>query len=81
MTARVTRLSWTEAEIARLEELSSKGASVLRAAAALNRSTASVKRVATLHGLRLAGIRETKAAVRALDPEAAFAATYRRVRY
>jgi orotate phosphoribosyltransferase len=74
MTARMTRLSWTDAEITRLRELSAKGASVVRAAAALNRTTNSVKRASRLHGIQLVGQRELKAAIRALDSKGALSA-------
>jgi hypothetical protein len=72
MTARPTSRSWTEADIARLRELSAKGASLTRAAAALNRKTNSVAKIARMHGISLAGTRQLKAAIRALDPKAAF---------
>lgn len=72
MTARVTRISWTDADIARLKELSAKNASAVRAAAALNRSLSSVKRMAKIHGLHLTGTRQMRAAIRALDSKAAF---------
>ena len=70
--AHVTSKSWTEADFAKLRELSAKGASVTRAAAALNRSVTSVVKAAKLHGITLARTRQLKAAIRALDPEAAF---------
>lgn len=67
-----TSRRWTESDIARLRQLSLEGASIVRAAAGLNRRTTSVARMARLHGISLAGTREMKAAVRALDPRAAF---------
>ena len=70
--ARTTSISWTDADLARLKELSAKNASAMRAAAALNRSLSSVKRMARIHGLPLAGTRQMRAAIRALDPNAAF---------
>jgi hypothetical protein len=48
------------------------GASIARAAAALNRKTSSVAKIARLHGISLAGTRELKVAIRALNPKAAF---------
>jgi hypothetical protein len=72
VTAHPTKRSWTDADIARLRELSAKGASVARAAAALNRKMTSVTKMARLHGIPLAGTRQLKAAIRALDPAAAF---------
>ncbi|RYH67988.1 MAG: hypothetical protein EON54_03245 [Alcaligenaceae bacterium] len=68
----MTSRSWTEADIARLRELSAKGASVTRAAAALNRKTTAVTKLARMHGIPLAGTRQLKATLRALDPKAAF---------
>lgn len=52
---------WTEAEIARLRELAAKGATVLRASAALSRSSSSVTKMARTLGLELAGVRAAKA--------------------
>jgi len=72
MSARVTSMSWTDADIARLRELSAKNASALRAAAALNRSLSSVKQMARTHGLKLTGTRQMRAAIRALDPKGVF---------
>ncbi|MCX7318820.1 MAG: hypothetical protein NT113_04745 [Hyphomicrobiales bacterium] len=63
----VTNRSWTEADIERLRELSAKGASITRAAAALNRKTASVAKMARTHGIQLAGTRQLRAAIKALD--------------
>lgn len=71
MVDRMTSRSWTDDDIARLRKLSDQGASVTRAAAALNRKTAAVAKVARLHGIRLAGTRELKAAIRALESETA----------
>ena len=76
MTTRVTSTSWTEADIARLKELSAKNASAVRAAAALNRSLSSVKRMARIHGLQLTGTRQMRAAIRAIDPKAAFSVNH-----
>lgn len=72
MSARVTSMSWTDADIARLRELSAKNASALRAAAALNRSLSSVKQMARTHGLKLTGTRQMRAAIRALDQKGVF---------
>jgi hypothetical protein len=74
MTVRITSRSWTEAEITRLRELSAKGSSVVRAAAALNRTTKAVMRIARIYSIRLAGQREMKAAIRALDANSALSA-------
>jgi hypothetical protein len=76
--AHVTSRSWTESDIARLRELSAQGASIARAAAALNRKTSQVAKVARLHGISLVGTRELKAAIRSLDPNAAFASYHGR---
>lgn len=59
--------SWTGADIAKLKGLSAAGASVVRAAAALNRKTEAVSKVARAHGLSLIGTRQAKAAIRKLD--------------
>jgi len=58
--------SWTEGDIARLKKLSDEGATVNRAAAALNRRTEAVKKICRVHGFTLIGTREAKAAIRAL---------------
>jgi hypothetical protein len=63
----ITNRSWTEADINRLKELSRVGASIVRAAASLNRKTTAVAKMARLHNISLAGTRTLKAAIRALD--------------
>lgn len=63
----VTNRSWTEADIARLKKFSDEGATVLRAAAALNRKTEAVKKQCRVHGFALIGTRQAKAAIRLLD--------------
>lgn len=63
----VTNRSWTEADIERLKQLASSGATINRAAAALNRQTTAIAKVARLHGLKLVGTREAKAAIRELE--------------
>lgn len=63
---RITSRSWTDADIARLRELSLQGASVIRAAAALNRKTTSVVKIARRHRIPLVSVRQSKAAIRAL---------------
>lgn len=70
MVGRVTNRSWTDDDILRLRKLSEQGASLTRAAAALNRRTTSVAKVARQHGMALAGTRELKAAIRALEQQA-----------
>lgn len=57
---RMTSKSWTEDDIARLAQLSNDGATVIRAAAALNRKMSSVKIFARRHGLPLIEIRQAK---------------------
>lgn len=69
---RLTSRSWTDDDIQRLKELSTAGASLMRAAAALNRKSTSVAKIARQHGIKLAGTRQTKAAVRSLDEKASF---------
>jgi hypothetical protein len=68
----VTSRSWTDADIARLRALSAAGASLARAAAALNRKTTAVAKICRREKIELAGTRRMKAAVRALDEKAAF---------
>lgn len=63
----VTSRSWTEADIAKLRRLSAEGASVNRAAAALNRKTTAVAKIARRLGITLAGTRQLKAAIRELE--------------
>lgn len=62
----VTSRSWTESEIARLRELSNQGASVNRAAAALNRRTEAVRKQCRARGIELIGTRQAKATIREL---------------
>jgi hypothetical protein len=66
----VTSRSWTDADIARLRKFSDEGASVNRAAAALNRKTEAVKKVCRVHGFTLVGTRQAKAAIRKLEAAA-----------
>jgi hypothetical protein len=75
MAKHITSRSWTEADILRLKQLSQQGASILRAAAALNRKTAQVAKIARTHNIPLAGTRQLKAAIRALDLKAAFSSS------
>ena len=63
----VTNRSWTDADVARLRALSAAGASVTRAAAALNRKTAAVQKIARVHSLPLIGTRQAKATIRRLE--------------
>lgn len=70
--AHTTSRSWTEANIARSRALSLQGASIARAAAALNRKTNAVAKIARRHGIVLIGTRQMKAAVRALGDAATF---------
>lgn len=67
MAKHVTSKSWTDADIARLKKLSADGASVNRAAAALNRNTAAIQKMARKYGLSLIGTRQAKAIIRALN--------------
>lgn len=70
MVGRPTSRSWTESDLVRLRELAEQGASITRAAAALNRKTTAVAKVARQRGIALAGTRQMKAAIRALANEA-----------
>jgi len=65
--ARLTSKSWTEADIAKLIELAESGASVLRAAAALNRRAVVTKKAREL-GKPLRGVHAIKAQLRLTDP-------------
>lgn len=67
----VTSRSWTDTDIARLKKLSDEGATVNRAAAALNRKTEAVKKACRAHGFTLIGTRQAKAAIRALNERGA----------
>lgn len=69
MRPNITR-SWSDDDIARLIALSEGGASVARAAAALNRKTGSVMKKARELGKPLLGTRQMRAANRALQSEA-----------
>jgi hypothetical protein len=60
--------SWTEEDLARLAELADSGASVVRAAAALNRRTNVVAKKARDLGKPLKGVRALKAHLRVTDP-------------
>ncbi|WP_398471821.1 hypothetical protein [Tardiphaga sp.] len=62
----ITR-KWTEEDIDRLVALSEQGSSLIRAAGALNRNTASVQKMARQLGRHFPGIRETKAGLRAIN--------------
>ena len=75
MKTHITNRSWTEADISRLKQLSAQGASIVRAAAALNRKTSAIAKIARREGIALAGTRKLKAEIRALDPLAAFSAS------
>jgi len=62
----ITR-KWTEEDIDRLVALSEQGSSLIRAAGALNRNTASVQKMARQLGRHFPGVRETKAGLRAIN--------------
>jgi hypothetical protein len=66
MARPITR-KWTEEDIKRLIELADQGSSLMRAAGALNRNTASVQKMARQLGRRFPGVRETKAGLRAIN--------------
>ncbi len=68
----VASRSWTDHDIARLRQMAENGASILRAAAALERKTTSVAKVARRHGIKLSGTRQLKAQLRELDDKALF---------
>jgi hypothetical protein len=60
--------AWTAEDLARLVELAEGGASVVRAAAALNRQTRQVAKKARQLGKPLKGVRILKAELRSTDP-------------
>lgn len=66
MARPITR-KWTDEDISRLIALSERGSSLIRAAGALNRNTASVQKMARQLGRRFPGVRETKAGLRAIN--------------
>lgn len=66
MARPITR-KWTDEDINRLVALSEQGSSLIRAAGALNRNTASVQKMARQLGRRFPGVRETKAGLRAIN--------------
>ncbi|WP_398472929.1 hypothetical protein [Tardiphaga sp.] len=68
----ITSRSWTDQDIARLQQMAAEGASILRAAAALKRNTSSVAKLARRHGIKLVGTRQLKAQIRELDKKALF---------
>jgi transposase-like protein len=68
MRTSITR-NWSDDDIARLIALSESGASVARAAAALNRRTGSVQKKARELGKPLLGTRQMRAAARAIQGE------------
>jgi hypothetical protein len=53
---RISTRNWTEEDIKRLAELSRTGATVIRAAAALNRKTVAVKMMSRRQNLPLVGM-------------------------
>ena len=60
---------WTPSDDDELRRLASSGATVLRATAALNRRSQTVKKRASVLGLTLVGMREAKRRIRALAEE------------
>lgn len=66
MVRPITR-KWTDEDISRLIELAERGSSLMRAAGALNRNTASVQKMARQLGRRFPGVRETKAGLRIIN--------------
>lgn len=66
MPGKITK-RWTDECIARLRSL--EGATAVRASAALGRPLSSVTKMARLHGVKLVGIRESKAKNRRLEQD------------
>ncbi|QUS38809.1 hypothetical protein RPMA_08155 [Tardiphaga alba] len=62
----ITR-KWSDDDIARLIILAEQGSSLMRAASALNRNTASVQKKARQLGKSFPGVRETRAELRAIN--------------
>ncbi len=70
MPGPITKL-WQPADVARLLTLADSGASLMRASAALGRTTMSVQKKANQLGTSFAGVRKVRAELRAsgaLDP-------------
>ncbi|SFM26801.1 hypothetical protein SAMN03159423_0299 [Bradyrhizobium sp. NFR13] len=62
----ITR-AWLDSDLEKLRELHLAGASLLRASAALNRPSASVKKRARELGLHFAGVREVRREIHARE--------------
>lgn len=60
---------WTDTDIEQLRKLASEGATAARAAAALNRNTAAVTKMARVLGVPLVGTRQAKAAIKRLEED------------
>jgi hypothetical protein len=66
---RITKNSWKTEEEDLLRTLAAKGATVMRASAALNRPSGVVSKKARDMGLALVGVRQIRAAMRAAEPK------------
>jgi hypothetical protein len=67
MVRRLLAKAWDVEDIAKLKDLAEKGASALRASAALGRPITSVRRKAFDLGVSLAGVRKVRADLRGKD--------------
>jgi len=67
MVRRLLAKPWDVEDIAKLKDLVEKGASALRAAAALGRPITSVRRKASDLGIPLAGVRKIRADKRGIE--------------
>lgn len=71
MPRRLLTRPWTDEDIARLTQLTQSGATLVRAAGALNRNTSSVQKKARALGLEFPGARAARARLResgAIEP-------------
>lgn len=72
MTRKPLTKKWTDEEIVRLNELADSGATLMRAAAALNRATGTVQKKARELGKKFPGMREVREGLRdagAIEPK------------
>jgi hypothetical protein len=66
MPRRPLTKKWTDEDIAKLIQLADAGATLARAAAALNRNSSSVQKKARALGKHLPGVRQVRADLRAV---------------
>jgi hypothetical protein len=74
MPRRLLTRPWTDEDVAKLIQLTQSGATLLRAAGALNRNSNAVQKKARALGLEFPGMRAVRAGLRdagAIDPRSA----------